>query len=80
MEKNTYQEYNQVNHITWTLEVDKILSTETYTFKQRMIPPHMMDILLNEGGFAIKEKFGDWDFSILDEFSPMQIYICKKTK
>ena len=26
----------------------------------------------------IKEKFGDWDHSALDEFSPMQIYICRK--
>tara|TARA_B100001123_G_scaffold28393_1_gene30183 strand:- start:878 stop:1609 length:732 start_codon:yes stop_codon:yes gene_type:complete len=78
MEENTYQEDDQVNQINWTLEVEGILSTETYSFKQRMIPPHMMDILLNENGFVIKEKFGDWDHSVLDEFSPMQIYICRK--
>ena len=80
MEKNTYQEKDQINHITWTLEFDGILSTETYSFKQRMIYPHMMDIMLNENQFVIKEKFGDWDHSPLDEFSPLQIYICKKTE
>ena len=80
MEKNTYQEESQINHITWTLEVDGILSTEIYSFKQRMIYPHMMDIMLNENEFVIKEKFGDWDHSPLDEFSPLQIYICKKTE
>jgi SAM-dependent methyltransferase len=78
MEKNTYHEDTQINHITWTIETDGILSDESYTFKQRMYPPHMMDILLNENGFTIREKYGDWDRAPLDEFSPMQIYICRK--
>ena len=78
MEKNTYHEGTQINHITWTIETDGMLSNESYTFKQRMYPPHMMDILLNETGFTIKEKYGDWDRALLDEFSPMQIYICRK--
>ena len=78
MEKNTYHEDTQINHITWTIETDGMLSNESYTFKQRMYPPHMMDILLSETGFTIKEKYGDWDRALLDEFSPMQIYICRK--
>ena len=78
MEKNTYHEDTQINHITWNIETDGILSNESYTFKQRMYPPHMMDILLSETGFTIKEKYGDWDRALLDEFSPMQIYICRK--
>ena len=78
MEKNTYHEGTQINHITWTIETDGMLSNESYTFKQRMYPPHMMDILLSETGFTIKEKYGDWDRALLDEFSPMQIYICRK--
>ena len=78
MEKNTYHEDTQINHITWTIETDGMLSDESYTFKQRMYPPHMMDILLNETRFTIKEKYGDWDRALLDEFSPMQIYICRK--
>ena len=78
MEKNTYHEGTQINHITWTIETDGMLSNESYTFKQRMYPPHMMDILLSETGFTIKEKYGNWDRALLDEFSPMQIYICRK--
>ena len=78
MEKNTYHEDTQINHITWTIETDGMLSDESYTFKHRMYPPHMMDILLNETGFSIKEKYGNWDRALLDEFSPMQIYICRK--
>ena len=78
MEKNKYHEDTQINHITWVIETEGILSDESYTFKQRMYPPHMMDILLNKTGFTIKEKYGDWDKSPIDEFSPMQIYICRK--
>ena len=78
MEKNIYHEDTQINHITWAIETDGMLSDESYTFKQRMYPPHMMDILLNKTGFTIKEKYGDWDKSPIDEFSPMQIYICRK--
>jgi SAM-dependent methyltransferase len=78
MEKNIYHEDTQINHITWAIETDGMLSDESYTFKQRMYPPHMMDILLNDTGFTIKEKYGDWDRALLDEFSPMQIYISRK--
>ena len=44
----------------------------------RMYYPHMMDILLGDNGFMIEEKYGDWDRSLIDENSPMQIYICRK--
>ena len=78
MEQNKYDEETQINSISWHLEHDGILSEETYDFKQRMYHPHMMDILLTDNGLTIKEKYGDWDRSSLDEFSPMQIYICGK--
>jgi hypothetical protein len=78
MEQNTYDENTLINSITWSIECDGLLSGETYTFKQRMYYPHMMDILLIENGFRIKEKYGDWERSPLDEDSPLQIYICSK--
>ena len=78
MEHNTYDENTLINSITWSIECDGLLSGETYTFKQRMYYPHMMDILLNENGFLIKEKYGGWDRSPLDEDNPLQIYICRK--
>ena len=78
MGRNSYDDSTQINSITWRLEYDGIISEEKYSYKMRMYYPHMMDILLDDNGFMIEEKYGDWDRSSIDEFSPMQIYICRK--
>ena len=77
MERNSFDDETQINSLTWQLEIDGNLSDETYSFKQRMYYPHKMDLLFQETGFSIQEKFGDWDMNPLDEESPLQIYICK---
>ena len=77
MERNSFDDETQINSLTWQLETDGNLSEETYSFKQRMYYPHEMDLLFQETGFSIQEKFGDWDMNPLDEESPLQIYICK---
>ena len=76
MEKNSYNEEDQINNISWYLEKDGKLMDESYSFKQRMYYPHKMDMLFDKAGFKILEKYGDWDRSALDEDSPLQIYIC----
>ena len=76
MEKNTYDEESQINSITWYLESDGVLTDKPYFFQQRMYYPHMMDILFQQSGLKVLEKFGDWDRSVLEETSPLQIYIC----
>ena len=78
MGKNRYDESTQINSITWHIEHDGNISKEKYSYKMRMYYPHMMDILLGDNGFMIEEKYGDWDRSLIDENSPMQIYICRK--
>ena len=77
MERNSFDDETQINSLTWQLEIDGNLSEETYSFKQRMYYPHEMDLLFQETGFSIQEKFGDWEMNPLDEESPLQIYICK---
>ena len=77
MEKNSYDDETQINSLTWQLEIDGKLSDETYFFKQRMFYPHKMDLLYQESGFSVQEKFGDWDMNPMNEESPLQIYICK---
>jgi len=77
MERNSFDDETQINSLTWQLEIDGNLSEETYSFKQRMYYPHKMDLLFQETGFSIQEKFGDWEMNPLDEESPLQIYICK---
>ena len=39
---------------------------------------YFMDILISSAGMVIKEKWGDYDESSMDEESGMQIYVCKK--
>lgn len=77
MERNSFDDETQINSLTWQLEIDGNLSEETYSFKQRMYYPHKMDLLFQETGFSIQEKFGDWEMNPLEEESPLQIYICK---
>lgn len=77
MEKNSFDDETQINSLTWQLEIDGDLSDEMYSFKQRMYYPHKMDLLFQETGFSIQEKFGDWNMNPLGEESPLQIYICK---
>ena len=78
MGENNYDEFTQINNITWYVEYDGIISKEKYNYNMRMYYPHMMDLLINESGLIIEEKYGNWDNSPLDDYSPMQIYICKK--
>tara|TARA_B110001452_G_C15186022_1_gene411944 strand:- start:65 stop:790 length:726 start_codon:yes stop_codon:yes gene_type:complete len=77
MERNSFDDETQINSLTWQLEIDGDLSDESYSFKQRMYYPHKMDLLFQETGFSIQEKFGDWSMNPLGEESPLQIYICK---
>ena len=77
MERNSYNDETQINSLTWQLEIDGKQSDEIYCFKQRMFYPHKMHLLLQESGFSVNEKFGDWDMNPMDEESPLQIYICK---
>ena len=44
----------------------------------RMFYPHEMDILFQEEGFVIEDKFGDYDLSPFGQDSEMQIYLCRK--
>ena len=44
----------------------------------RMFYPHEMDILFQEQGFIIEDKFGDYDLSPFGQESDMQIYLCRK--
>ena len=80
MEKNSYDDVTQINNLSWHLETEGILSEDTYSFQQRMYYPHKMDILFDQAGLIVQEKFGDWNMTPLREESPLQIYICRLNK
>ena len=78
MESNEFDQETQVNSLTWRLERDGELDLDKYTYSMRMFYPHFMDILISSSGLVIKEKFGDYAGSSMNEESGMQIYVCKK--
>jgi hypothetical protein len=78
MESNEFDQETQVNSLTWRLERDGELDLDKYKYSMRMFDPHFMDILISSSGLVIKEKWGDYDGSAMDEESGMQIYVCKK--
>ena len=78
LETNDYDSESQINRLTWYIEKNGKMSLKKYNYSMRMFYPHEMDILFQEQGFIIEDKFGDYDLSPFDQESGMQIYLCRK--
>ena len=78
LETNDYDSESQINKLTWHIEKNGEMSLKKYNYSMRMFYPHEMDILFQEQGFIIEDKFGDYDLSPFDQESGMQIYLCRK--
>ena len=79
LESNDYNSDSQINHLTWYIEKDGKLDSVKYNYSMRMFYPHEMDLLFQESGFIIEDKFSDYDLSPFDQESDMQIYLCRKS-
>lgn len=75
-QKNRFDEDCEINHIHWSFDRGDGKAQDEYAFDMRMIYPDTMDRLLNESGFTIEEKWGDYDGDPFDETSLLQLYIC----
>ena len=78
LETNDYDPETQINKLTWYIEKNRKMDSKKYNYSMRMFYPHEMDILFQEQGFIIEDKFGDYDLSPFDQESGMQIYLCRK--
>lgn len=78
LETNEYDPESQINKLTWYIEKNGKMSLKKYNYSMRMFYPHEMDILFQEQGFIIEDKFGDYDLSSFGQESDMQIYLCRK--
>ena len=56
METNKFDEYTQVNTLTWRLERNDQLLKDEYYFRMKMFCSHEMNILLDNSGLVIKNK------------------------
>ena len=75
METTKFDEYTQVNTLTWRLEQNGQLLKDEYYFRMKIFYPHEMNIFLDNSGLVIKNKMGDDEGSPMNEKSGMQIYV-----
>jgi len=78
LETNDYDPGTQINKLIWYVEKNGKMDLKKYNYSMRMFYPHEMDILFQEEGFIIEDKFGDYDLSPLGQERDMQIYLCRK--
>ena len=78
LETNDYDPETQINKLTWYVEKNGKMDLKKYNYSMRMFYPHEMDILFQEEGFIIEDKFGNYDLSPLGQERDMQIYLCRK--
>ena len=60
METNKFDEYTQVNTLTWRLERNGQLLKDEYYFRMNMFYPHEMYIFLDNSGLIIKNKMSGY--------------------
>ena len=78
LETNDYDPETQINKLNWYVEKNGKMDSKKYKYSLRMFYPHEMDILFQEEGFVIEDKFGDYDLSPIGYERDMQIYLCRK--
>ena len=61
MGTNKFDEYTQVNTLTWRLERNDQLLKDEYYFRMKMFYPHEMNILLDNSGLVIKNKMSYYE-------------------
>ena len=61
METNKFDEYTQVNTLTWRLERNGQLLKDEYYFRMKMFYLYEMNILLDNSSLVIKNKMSDYE-------------------
>jgi SAM-dependent methyltransferase len=77
-ESNQYDSASQVNHITWYYSREGEGEFAAVPLKLRMFFPQEIDALLESNGFAIEEKYGDFEDTPFGSESQKQLIVCRK--
>lgn len=75
-ETMTYENKSQVNRIKWHYYIDGRFDS-VQNLDMRLFFPQELDYYLQENGFRIINKFGDFDEKEFQDESEKQIFICK---
>lgn len=77
----SYDAVNQIRHETayrrWQNVAEEAI-IRVAPLALRSYFPQELENLLHYNGFAIEARYGDWDFSLLTDESPMLIFVCTK--
>ncbi|AGC77552.1 methyltransferase family protein [Nonlabens dokdonensis] len=72
-----YESASQINRIQWHYFIDGQFDS-IQNLDMRMYFPQELDYYLEQNGFAIDQKFGDFKESNFNNESEKQIYVCRK--
>jgi len=76
-EQVSYDAASQINHIRWFWHSEVTGEENTSEFSMRVYFPQELDALLAHSGFAIEDKYGDFDFSPFTSASRHQLIAAK---
>lgn len=76
-EQVRYDAATQINHIRWFWHSEATGKEQVSDFSMRVYFPQELDALLAHSGFAIEEKYGDFDFSPFMPASRRQLVVAK---
>ncbi len=77
-ENNRYDPATQINRIKWYYEIDGVRDARIVENNMRIFYPEELFMMLECHGFAVENRYGNYDFSSFDSRSHKQLYVCKK--
>lgn len=75
-EEVSYDAATQINHINWYFRNEANTREVRLSFEMRQFFPQEIDGLLACHGFAVKQKYGDYDEAVFSSTSPKQLIVC----
>ena len=76
-EQVSYDAATQINHIRWFWHSEPTGEETVSDFSMRVYFPQEIDALLMHNGFAVEDKYGDFDFSPFTSASRHQLIVAK---
>jgi len=77
-ESNAYNAAKQVNSVMWYCRMGTPPRETAEELRMRIFFPQELDALLTYNGFEIEAKYGGYDESPFESYSPKQIVVCRK--
>lgn len=77
-EENHYDPATQLNRVIWRYTVGGEADARVEELTMRLFFPAELDALLELSGFAIEDKWGDYDRRPFDGTSSKQIVVCRR--